>query len=191
MDFILPASKTKDDQSLGEFFRRRVGDEVVENLIEPLLSGIYAGDIDKLSLMSTFPQFYQTEQKHRSLILGMKKTRPQGSGQQLTAKKQGQFQTLSTGLQTLVEEIEKQLKLTKVYKGTKVTKLSHSGSGYSLELDNGVTLDADSVIVTAPHKALAGMLSELPAISHLKNMHSTSVANVALGFPEGLRPNGA
>lgn len=47
MDFILPASKTKDDQSLGEFFRRRVGDEVVENLIEPLLSGIYAGDIDK------------------------------------------------------------------------------------------------------------------------------------------------
>ncbi len=88
-------------------------------------------------------------------------------------------------MQTLVEEIEKQLKLTKVYKGTKVTKLSHSGSGYSLELDNGVTLDADSVIVTAPHKALAGMLSELPAISHLKNMHSTSVANVALGFPEG------
>ncbi len=62
MDFILPASKSKDDQSLGEFFRRRVGDEVVENLIEPLLSGIYAGDIDKLSLMSTFPQFYQTEQ---------------------------------------------------------------------------------------------------------------------------------
>ncbi|MDR4434623.1 protoporphyrinogen oxidase [Bacillus tequilensis] len=185
MDFILPASKSKDDQSLGEFFRRRVGDEVVENLIEPLLSGIYAGDIDKLSLMSTFPQFYQTEQKHRSLILGMKKTRPQGSGQQLTAKKQGQFQTLSTGLQTLVEEIEKQLKLTKVYKGTKVTKISRSDTGYSLELDNGVTLDADSVIVTAPHKAAAGMLSELPAISHLKNMHSTSVANVALGFPEG------
>lgn len=73
MDFVLPASKPKEDQSLGEFFRRRVGDEVVENLIEPLLSGIYAGDIDRLSLMSTFPQFYQTEQKHRSLILGMKK----------------------------------------------------------------------------------------------------------------------
>lgn len=88
-------------------------------------------------------------------------------------------------MQTLVEEIEKQLKLTKVYKGTKVTKLSHSCSGYSLELDNGVTFYADSVIVTAPHKAAAGMLSELPAISHLKNMHSTSVANVALGFPEG------
>ncbi len=106
LDFVLPASKPKEDQSLGEFFRRRVGDEVVENLIEPLLSGIYAGDIDKLSLMSTFPQFYQTEQKHRSLILGMKKSRPHSSGQRaLTAKKQGQFLTLTTGLQTLVEEL--------------------------------------------------------------------------------------
>ena len=45
------------DQSLGRFFRRRFGREVVENLIEPLLSGIYAGDIDQLSLESTFPQF--------------------------------------------------------------------------------------------------------------------------------------
>ena len=72
MDLVLPASKPQEDQSLGEFFRRRVGGEVVENLIEPLLSGIYAGDIDRLSLMSTFPQFYQTEQKYRSLIIGMK-----------------------------------------------------------------------------------------------------------------------
>lgn len=75
MDLVLPASKPQEDQSLGEFFRRRVGGEVVENLIEPLLSGIYAGDIDRLSLMSTFPQFYQTEQKYRSLIIGMKKSR--------------------------------------------------------------------------------------------------------------------
>ena len=70
MDLVLPASKPQEDQSLGEFFRRRVGGEVVENLIEPLLSGIYAGDIDRLSLMSTFPQFYQTEQKYRSFISG-------------------------------------------------------------------------------------------------------------------------
>ncbi|WP_409068286.1 protoporphyrinogen oxidase [Bacillus velezensis] len=185
LDFVLPASKPKEDQSLGEFFRRRVGDEVVENLIEPLLSGIYAGDIDKLSLMSTFPQFYQTEQKHRSLILGMKKSRPQPSGQQLTAKKQGQFLTLTTGLQTLVEELEKQLTLTKVMKGTKVTHIGREEKGYSVTLDNGKVLYAEGCIVTAPHKAAAKMLSDLPAVSCLKDMHSTSVANVALGFPEG------
>lgn len=75
-DFVMPKSDPAQDQSLGYFFRRRLGDEVVENLIEPLLSGIYAGDIDQMSLMSTFPQFYEVEQKYRSLVLGMKKATP-------------------------------------------------------------------------------------------------------------------
>src|SRR5690625_3028913 len=67
-DYILPKGKAVSDQSLGGFFRRRFGDELVENLIEPLLSGIYAGDIDDMSLMATFPNFYNLEQKHKSLI---------------------------------------------------------------------------------------------------------------------------
>ena len=46
-DFILPRSGIEGDQSLGRFFRRRFGREIVENLIEPLLSGVYAGDIDQ------------------------------------------------------------------------------------------------------------------------------------------------
>ena len=57
-DFVLPRSDIEGDQSLGGFFRRRFGGEIVENLIEPLLSGVYAGDIDHMSLESTFPQFY-------------------------------------------------------------------------------------------------------------------------------------
>ncbi len=72
-DFFIPKTKNQDDRSLGVFFRRRFGDEVVENLIEPLLSGIYAGDVDRLSLRSTFPQFLHAEHKYRSLIVGMKK----------------------------------------------------------------------------------------------------------------------
>ncbi|GIN65858.1 MULTISPECIES: protoporphyrinogen oxidase [Bacillus] len=183
MDLVLPASKPQEDQSLGEFFRRRVGGEVVENLIEPLLSGIYAGDIDRLSLMSTFPQFYQTEQKHRSLIIGMKKSGGKNR-QKPAAKKKGQFQTLKTGLQTIVEELEKQLELTKIYKGTKVVNIERGGQGYSLKLDNGVILQADSAVVTAPHKAIAAMFPNEDWLKGLREMVSTSVANVALGFPE-------
>lgn len=54
LDFVLFVSKLKEDQFLGEFFCRCVGDEVVENLIELLLFGIYVGDIDKLSFMFMF-----------------------------------------------------------------------------------------------------------------------------------------
>lgn len=56
-DLVLPRKSVSGDQSLGAFFRRRLGREVVDNLIEPLLSGVYAGDIDQMSLQSTFPQF--------------------------------------------------------------------------------------------------------------------------------------
>ncbi|MCY7771066.1 protoporphyrinogen oxidase [Bacillus haynesii] len=184
MDLVLPASKPQEDQSLGEFFRRRVGGEVVENLIEPLLSGIYAGDIDRLSLMSTFPQFYQTEQKYRSLIIGMKKSRGAQSAGKPANKKKGQFQTVKTGLQTIVEELEKQLGITKVYKGTKVVSIERAGSAYSMKLDNGKVLHADSAVVTAPHKAAAAMFQEEDWLKGLEDMVSTSVANVALGFPK-------
>src|SRR5690625_7487966 len=52
LDFVIPRSNAVGDQSLGHFFRRRFGDELVENIIEPLLSGIYSSDIDKMSLLA-------------------------------------------------------------------------------------------------------------------------------------------
>lgn len=60
------------DISVGAFFRKRLGNEALENLIEPLLSGIYGADIDKLSLKSTFPNFKEQEETHGSLIKGMR-----------------------------------------------------------------------------------------------------------------------
>ncbi|WP_409253358.1 protoporphyrinogen oxidase [Bacillus sp. SCS-153A] len=180
-DFILPKSNVEGDQSLGGFFRRRLGHEVVENLIEPLLSGIYAGDIDQLSLMSTFPQFYQVEQKHRSLILGMKKTTP---AQRKGSKKKAIFLTLSKGLQSLVDAIEEKLSSDSVLKGVRVERIEkEANSGYSLFLNNGEILDADSIIVTTPHPTIPPMFPQYDFFDHLKTIPATSVATVAMAFP--------
>ncbi|MGM0846404.1 MAG: protoporphyrinogen oxidase [Bacillota bacterium] len=182
-DFILPKSNVKGDQSLGQFFRRRLGNEVVENLIEPLLSGIYAGDIDNLSLLSTFPQFHQVEQKHRSLILGMKKTTP--APQNKNGKKKGIFLTLNKGLQSMVDAIEERLLPDSVLKGVKVEKIEKQGDGrYSLLLNNGESLDADSVILTTPHPVIPAMFPQYRFFDHLKSTPATSVATVAMAFPE-------
>src|SRR5699024_2993063 len=70
-DVTLPKSEPATDQSLGHFLRSRFGDEFVENIIEPLLSGIYSSDMDEMSLMSAFPHFYQLEQEYDSLIQGL------------------------------------------------------------------------------------------------------------------------
>ncbi|MBM7586447.1 oxygen-dependent protoporphyrinogen oxidase [Bacillus pakistanensis] len=183
-DLVLPKSSERGDQSLGQFFRRRLGDEVVENLVEPLLSGIYAGDIDKMSLMATFPQFYQVEQEHRSLILGMKKTTaapPVKKGE----KKKGVFLTITSGLQSFVDAIEAKLKPESVIKGVKVNSVEKTeGTHYSVILNTGEELCADSIIVATPHNVIQSIFSRYSMFDHLKEMPATSVATVAMAFPK-------
>ncbi|XJZ28120.1 protoporphyrinogen oxidase [Bacillota bacterium Lsc_1132] len=185
-DFILPKSESGKDQSLGEFFRRRLGDEVVENLIEPLLSGIYAGDIDQLSLMSTFPQFYEVEQKYRSLIIGMKKSSaPQPAKTVKSSEKaKGAFLTFKTGLQSFAEAIEAHLDPKVVLKGHRVKKIAKAGQEYELYLNNGEMLPADAIVAATPHKITQTMFSDYRFFDPFKSVPSTSVATVALAFPE-------
>ncbi|MFP3489987.1 FAD-dependent oxidoreductase, partial [Staphylococcus sp. SIMBA_130] len=87
----------------------------------PLLSGIYAGDIDKLSLMSTFPQFSQVEKEYRSLILGMKKTTP--PSRRSTGKKKPAFLTVKSGLQSFVRTLEEKLTDVHIRKSVKVDQI--------------------------------------------------------------------
>ncbi|RFU62283.1 protoporphyrinogen oxidase [Bacillus sp. V59.32b] len=178
-DFVLPRSDKKGDQSLGEFFRRRLGNEVLENLIEPLLSGIYAGDIDRLSLMATFPQFYQVEQEHRSLIFGMKKSTPKAPK---NASKKGNFLTFTTGLQSFIDAIEQHLMPGSVLKGVRVEDIVKEGKQYKLDLNNGEVIYTDAIIASAPHQAISAMFSRYPFFAPLKEMSATSVATVALAF---------
>ncbi|MDN4606767.1 protoporphyrinogen oxidase [Sporosarcina highlanderae] len=184
-DLFLPRSGIEGDQSLGHFFRRRFGREMVENLIEPLLSGVYAGDIDQMSLQSTYPQFYQVEKKHRSLILGMKKTTPKQVPQKdgHGASKQGAFHSFRNGLETIVEAAEQQLEPGTVKKGIRIESISKQGDQTLLELNNGETVLADAVIVTTGHMAASQLFASHGLLEGLKEIQTTSVATVALAFP--------
>ncbi|WP_026692672.1 protoporphyrinogen oxidase [Peribacillus kribbensis] len=179
-DFVLPPSRKAEDQSLGQFFRRRFGGEVVENLIEPLLSGIYAGDIDHLSLMSTFPEFFQAEQTYKSMILGMKHLAPANVPQ--TQNKEGAFLTFTTGLESFVEAIESKLDPVSIIKGVKAERAVLEGGRYTISLNNGEVLSADSIIAAVPHPAVRHIFSEYPFFDELKEMPTTSVATVSMAF---------
>lgn len=183
-DFVLPKSKQEGDQSLGHFFRRRLGDEVVENLIEPLLSGIYAGDIDEMSLMATFPNFYHLEQKYGSMVRGLQKSMPKPKNSQAPRKKQGMFQTLTGGLESLVEAVEARLDPGSVLKETKVEDISKTESGYEMRLSSGDVISADAIVIATPHFATQKMLSQYSFFEPFKKVPATSVANVAIAFPE-------
>ncbi|BAQ10134.1 protoporphyrinogen oxidase [Bacillus sp. OxB-1] len=185
-DFLLPRSGVEGDQSLGQFFRRRFGGEVVDNLIEPLLSGVYAGNIDTMSLESTFPQFYQVEKKHRSLILGMKKTTPKQLPQKNShsSKREGAFHTFRNGLETLVEAVEAQLNPNSVLKGVKVEGIETRDGKTVLQLNDGREIEADSVILTTGHEMAGRLFAPYGILQNLRNIPTTSVATIALAFPE-------
>ena len=184
-DFILPKSERGKDQSLGQFFRRRLGDEVVENLIEPLLSEIYAGDIDQLSLMATFPQFYEVEQKYRSLILGMKRATPAQSKQKdIKDNKKGGFLTFKTGLQSFVEAIEAKLDPQCILKGHRVDKIMKLTDDYEVFLNNGESVKADAIIAATPHQITQLMFADYRMFDLFKTFPSVSVATIALAFPQ-------
>ncbi|MCT2535586.1 protoporphyrinogen oxidase [Aquibacillus koreensis] len=182
-DFILPKGEPVSDQSLGLFFRRRFGDELVENLVEPLLSGIYAGDIDDLSLMATFPNFYQLEQKHRSLVKGLNVMMPKKK-QAKGVKKPSMFYSLKGGLQALVEAIEVRLNSDAVMKGVSVDQIERMDGRYHLSLDDESVYEADAVVIASPYFAAQNMLRQYTFMDAFNDMRATSVANVVLAFDQ-------
>lgn len=179
MDLFLPKGKELSDQSLGYFFRRRFGNEFVENLIEPLLAGIYSGDIDQMSLMATFPQFYELEQEYGSLVKGLQATMdiPKRSPKQKT----GAFFSLKNGLGSLIAALVSQLQGI-ISLATPVDHIEKKPHGYHLLLGNGDVYEAQAVIMATEHQALPKVFSQYDFFKVLNEIPSTSTANVALAF---------
>jgi len=65
-----------DDESIADFVRRKFGDELLIRLVSPFVSGVYAGDPERLSLRAAFPTIHEYEVQHRSVLRGAMKSRP-------------------------------------------------------------------------------------------------------------------
>lgn len=184
LDLIIPAKKGDMDESLGSFIKRRLGKEVLEQITEPLLSGIYAGDTHSLSLMSTFPQFKQMEQKHGSLIKGMSK----GAGRKSAVQeklpdiaKKSMFLSYRSGLSTIVERLKERLDTVRFVMGQGVVEVRKE-SGYQVILEHGQKIDADAVICAVPAFEAAKLFSGVASASWLNKINYVSVANIALAY---------
>lgn len=178
----LPKGEAKIDQSLGHFLRARFGDELIENLVEPLLSGIYSSDVDIMSLMASFPAFYELEQQYGSVIKGLRETLP--VGQASTGKRKGQFLSFQNGLETLVDSLFEKLGKETVMFNTTVEKVTKKDELYRLHLNNDESYTADAVIMTIPHSYLPTIFEKNSLFEPFKKIPMSSVANVVLAFDE-------
>ena len=115
LDFFLPPEPYRSDESLGNFVSRRLGRPAYERLIEPLMSGIYAGDGDQLSLQATFPYLRDLELKHGGLVKGALATRRKMARKGgRTPGSRSAFLTPTTGLAEIVEALVDRLQASGV-----------------------------------------------------------------------------
>jgi protoporphyrinogen/coproporphyrinogen III oxidase len=188
LDFLLPPKRVDGDESLGTFVSRRLGREAYENLIEPLMSGIYAGDGDKLSLASTFPYLRDLELKYGSLARGALKMRA-GSNAKSVQGSRSAFLTPTTGLAEIVERLVEQLLANgaDLRLKAKASRITDRQSGYQVELESGETLEAHSIIVATPAFVSGSLLASMdPALaSDLQSIPYTSTATVSLAYRLG------
>nr|AGZ63425.1 protoporphyrinogen oxidase [Mammaliicoccus lentus] len=184
LDYFLPVKPMHTDISIGHFFRHRLGNEVLENLIEPLMSGIYGADIDKLSLKTTFPHFKEQEEQEGSLIKGMIAQKAKNkANQNVTVKPKGQFKQFKHGLESFVNTLKDNLedRNVKINLNSEVQNVKQKGKKTVVTV-NGKNHHYDGVIVTTPHQHFVKWFQDDIELDYFNYMPSTSVATVVMAF---------
>lgn len=182
-DLIKPATPAENDESLGDFLARRLGNEMVTHIAEPLLAGIYAGNLYELSLNATFPQFAQAEKEFGSLIVGSRHNR-RDAAEQNKGKNPATFMTFRNGLTTMVEALKRELSGTTIKLNGKAVALHKEDNDYEVELQYGERVRATAVIMTTPAFAAQPILTPHIQNDSLGKIRYVSVANVVMAFDE-------
>ena len=183
-ELFIPRIGHNEDESLATFFRRRLGKEALDRIIEPLLTGIYTGAADQLSLLATFPRFREMEREHGSLLRALLVSKWKAAKEEEAAPSATPFVTLREGLGHLVHVLAERLEGTTVYAEAPVRELRRRDEqGYDVVLDDR-TLPADAVVLTVPAYGAAGLLAPLDQglSDQLASIPYASSVTVSLAF---------
>lgn len=177
-----------EDESIHSFISRRFGKKIAEQFIDPLVSGIYAGDISTLSVKSCFPKWFQWERNHGSILKGIfaNKQKNQELSPWIKPLKAAGIYTLRGGMSQLPTALEKQLK-AHISLNCEVKQIKCQSDKIEIINSDGSIFKSDYVISTLPPKTLKLLLTENhPEISQLINIPSASVAIVCLGYKKSV-----
>jgi oxygen-dependent protoporphyrinogen oxidase len=182
--FIRPRKDHNADESIGAFITRRFGVEASDYLAEPLLAGIHAGDVNRLSVRALFPRFTEAEARHGSLIKAFRSV-PRGDSTE------GPFRSFAGGLTELVRAVADALPASSVRLASRVERVSmplqRANGQFRVEIASGESLTCSSVVLATPAFVTSRIISGLDAgLARLcDEIRYVSTATVALAFPRG------
>jgi oxygen-dependent protoporphyrinogen oxidase len=168
LDLLIPRGGD-EDETVGDFVRRRLGAEVLERILDPLLAGIHAGDPDRLAIRSAYPDIARMETNHRSLILALRSRVKQAPPRDPATPPAPVFLSLQRGLGSMVEAIAAELaeRGVTVRTGEAIRAVEPLGAGGATVVHaDGSRAAFLGVLVAAPARPAAGLFAEsLPELA--------------------------
>jgi oxygen-dependent protoporphyrinogen oxidase len=162
--YELFAPKGPDDETVSDFIARRLGREALDKLIDPMVSGVFAGDPNKMSITSCFPRIKELEQVYGSLIRAMiklKKERKKEHGK-VSAAPGGNLTSFHNGAQTMTDAVASRLG-ARLKLSTSVKGIEKNGNLYRLHTSSGI-VEAEAIILACPAFVSAGILSDIDSV---------------------------
>lgn len=192
LDYVIPAKKGDGDETLKSFIGRRLGLDVYEHLIEPLMAGIYSGSGAELSLAATFPQFRAAEKEHGGLIKGVLAQRQAAKARPIGHQTKQGFLSFKTGIHELTDALHAAIESHGgvVQTRRRVTRVDRIDDGrfvVTQESDSQLFSHVfDSVILAAPAHVQAELLRTLDTdgAAAMADIPMVSTALILLGYRE-------
>lgn len=177
----LKRSAPESDESVANFVRRHFGEEVLTKIGGPLLSGVFGGDVARLSVQAVMPKFVEMERTHGSLVAALAGKSSSNAG--------SIFTSLEGGTQTLIDRMVPAIPAHWLQLETAVTKLKRSGDSWQISVQGYGGPDRkeffDEVLLAVPaHVAKRLLMATSSRMAELTEMDSSSAVLAALAFDQ-------
>lgn len=198
LDLVIPRRRSQADESLASFVRRRLGQEALDKIAEPLIGGIHSSDPEMMSLKSTFPRLLEMEKQYGSLIrasrAGQRKMRAQikaaKAGETASRVRRTFFVSYIEGMQYLVDSLMRALDPDTLRLNQRVTKIKGitrpqtKEPTYQIYIQGGEPIEADSIVLTTLSHQTADLLGEVDSslAEKLRGIPCVSSATISLAY---------
>ena len=186
-ELFIPPRRDAADESIGAFMTRRFGQEATTYLAEPLLAGIHAGDVDRLSVRALFPRLVDAERKHGSLLRAFRVAKPVptpiSNQQSAISNAEGAFKSLPGGLSEMVNALVAALGPANIRLNSGVDAFTGHGP-FVVRTSAGDAIEAQAIVVATPAFAASALLREHDGeLARLAgDVPYASAATVAMAF---------
>ncbi|WP_226673772.1 protoporphyrinogen oxidase [Rossellomorea aquimaris] len=165
------------ESSIGEFLEAFLGKEMVENQIAPVLSGVYSGNLYKLTMASTLPYLLDYKNDYGSIIKGLAANK-----QIFKGSSNKKFISFKNGLSTIINRLEEKCSDATILKGAETQNLRRVGNKYELTINGHESILADYVILALPHDVTQRILSHEKLEPEFNKLKNSSLISIYLGF---------